>query len=813
RKGGEDFRAAHYDSSLPSIEVRKVCTKHLPTIEKFCESVADDPTSKAMALAIKGWLMNQGTYKRESEEVFKDAEELDAELPWIHLFQAMIGMAAYLWVQPWPGSSEIEAGVLLEETPDAKALRTGYERLLGSAAASKVWGESEARDIREVIRGLRAMTRGELEAAERGLGKVQFVAELAWIRAPLLFARAKVRFFRRDYEAGIGDIEAYIQAYPGNARAWGIRGIFLHEMGKTLDDEGGDPRALYQKSISELDRAIELVPGDLSTGVHRGAVYWHWGQYEARHGIDPRSTFLKAEKDFKAYMEKERDRPAAWDWLGHLMLDLGKARASQNEDPLASYEKAVEAFTMALKLEFEKTKNYNNRGLAHAALGRRAAMKGGDFEKHFRQAMEDHSEAVKRDDNYATAWLNRGNAASRLGQALVARGRNPMELYRSALSDYDKALEKDPSLVEAFNNRAACHLAKATALSMGGADPRDALRKAIGDYETAIGKSPDLVDLRANLGVALLELGNAERRRRRDGKPHYEKAREVLEKTLKTDREMAAAHLTFGSVLCELGRLEEKAGVDPFPKYRRAIASFHEYQKRRPRDPMGYNNCGGAYMDIGVATEEKGGDPRNAYTESLVEYGKALERNPRHWMALANRGILFNKLGRFSESLEAYKQADAVVRGRVPNIRKQMEGVRRKAEAPAWVREILRARKLMGWTDDYATAGESLEKAVAEAPEKPDDGWYARELSRAHYALACTHALASQGKKGPESEPREVESAAVDGHRTSALSHLRRSMELGFDRFDHARKDPDLAGLRDLPELKKLLAEFEGKGK
>jgi hypothetical protein len=57
--------------------------------------------------------------------------------------------------------------------------------------------------------------------------------------------------------------------------------------------------------------------------------------------------------------------------------------------------------------------------------------------------------------------------------------------------------------------------------------------------------------------------------------------------------------------------------------------------------------------------------------------------------------------------------------------------------------------------------------------------------------------------------------------RAKALIQLRRAFELGFDNLTHVRKNPLLDPLRDLPEFKALLAEWEenlkkekeGKGK
>ena len=48
-------------------------------------------------------------------------------------------------------------------------------------------------------------------------------------------------------------------------------------------------------------------------------------------------------------------------------------------------------------------------------------------------------------------------------------------------------------------------------------------------------------------------------------------------------------------------------------------------------------------------------------------------------------------------------------------------------------------------------------------------------------------------------------SRALVGHKNEALAALKRAIDLGYDDFDHLRKDPDLKSLQQESAFKKLL--------
>ncbi|MHC4598074.1 MAG: FKBP-type peptidyl-prolyl cis-trans isomerase [Planctomycetota bacterium] len=82
-------------------------------------------------------------------------------------------------------------------------------------------------------------------------------------------------------------------------------------------------------------------------------------------------------------------------------------------------------------------------------------------------------------------------------------------------------------------------------------------------------------------------------------------------------------------------------------------------------------------------------------------------------------------------------------------------------------------------------------------------------LIGSHYNLACLCSLLSTGPQGPEA--MDFSEAEKSAFRAEALSNLKRSLELGWKDLEHIGKDKDLDPIRDLPEFKALLAEWEGR--
>ncbi|SFJ25005.1 HEAT repeat domain-containing protein [Planctomicrobium piriforme] len=83
-----------------------------------------------------------------------------------------------------------------------------------------------------------------------------------------------------------------------------------------------------------------------------------------------------------------------------------------------------------------------------------------------------------------------------------------------------------------------------------------------------------------------------------------------------------------------------------------------------------------------------------------------------------------------------------------------------------------------------------------QAEQFPQDRFYP-------YNTACVYARAVENLKKQPSTPELTEQIA--DLQKSAIEHLKKSIDFGFNQFDWMQKDPDLASIRDLPEFKQLV--------
>jgi hypothetical protein len=75
-----------------------------------------------------------------------------------------------------------------------------------------------------------------------------------------------------------------------------------------------------------------------------------------------------------------------------------------------------------------------------------------------------------------------------------------------------------------------------------------------------------------------------------------------------------------------------------------------------------------------------------------------------------------------------------------------------------------------------------------------------------HYKAACGYALCANAIPGDEgAEVATEEQAQRQEYIDLALACLRESIAAGWSDFEYMRQDPDLAGLRELPEFEELM--------
>ena len=177
-----------------------------------------------------------------------------------------------------------------------------------------------------------------------------------------------------------------------------------------------------------------------------------------------------------------------------------------------------------------------------------------------------------------------------------------------------------------------------------------------------------------------------------------------------------------------------------------AISQWSEFIKKNPDFYGGYYRRG-FFEDNSGKTEE-----------ALADYDMAVMLSPQYAYAHLGRGDMLEKLGRHDEAIIAYQKV--VELDTVPN-----------NESCAMYALLALDRK------DDAIA--FMEKVIANDSINPGN----------YYDAACFTCRL--------------------GDREKSLKYLRTAFEKGFRRFDHIRRDDDLADIRGLSEFEKLISEYE----
>jgi len=198
------------------------------------------------------------------------------------------------------------------------------------------------------------------------------------------------------------------------------------------------------------------------------------------------------------------------------------------------------------------------------------------------------------------------------------------------------------------------------------------------------------------------------------------------------------------------------------------------------------------YQIYRVQLEEYSGN-----TDEALRYVEAyIENYPDDYYGYHKRGWLKDKNGgNIDEAIEDYTTSAALqpkyaynylCRGQLYRIKGDEKSARADFE------EVLRLDTTTvsnGNARQYALfyLGDTI-KAVEWMDKIINDEKY-EDKKGAHYDAACLYSLMGDTDK--------------------SLEHLRKSLELGWSRFTHARRDDDLKKLRELPVFEELLSEYE----
>lgn len=315
-------------------------------------------------------------------------------------------------------------------------------------------------------------------------------------------------------------------------------------------------------------------------------------------GGDPRPLLLRL----------QREHPGDF-WIN---LALGDALRDDHPDDAIRYYQA------ALALRPDAAVVRNNLGHALALADR------------IDEAIEQLEHALRLDPSFAQAMFNVGNTYARAGRdeeaieaferaramepdaaptyANLARALANRNRLDEALAAADRALELDPEYVAGFVHRG--YVLK----RLGRVD------EAIAADREALARDEDRGDARVNLGFALLAKGMV-----------HEAVAE-FERAIAAQSDFALAHTGLGSALRHLGRIDE------------AVEHSRTAVRIQPDDATAQN-------DLGVALATQG--DLGAAIEHLR---RATELEPKA-NVFANLGNVYGLIGRFDESVDAYRSA------------------------------------------------------------------------------------------------------------------------------------------------------------
>ena len=200
-------------------------------------------------------------------------------------------------------------------------------------------------------------------------------------------------------------------------------------------------------------------------------------------------------------------------------------------------------------------------------------------------------------------------------------------------------------------------------------------------------------------------------------------------------------------------------------EYEAAIGEFEKALEILPENPSIHDRMGTVLQEM---EEEEAAEGH--FRKAEAGYDAVLRRSPEDFETLYNRGRVRNQIGKYDEAIRDFDRVEEAIRG--SGRAEQMGGF-------VWGVYFNRAFSYF-----YQ---EKWEPAIADFLKStkidPDYGGNAVSF----YNVACAYAL--QGKKD------------------EALRYLKRSVEKGFDQFEHMENDEDLEILHDDPRFLEIIGK------
>ncbi|MCU0722557.1 MAG: hypothetical protein MUC63_02885, partial [Planctomycetes bacterium] len=444
--------------------------------------------------------------------------------------------------------------------------------------------------------------------AEEALTRTLAIPEMAWLRADLLIARAKVRHLKKDYPAVEEDLDRLLERFPDHVQARYYRGLLRLEEGRAIMARRRDSLPKYGEALALFDRAAKEDPSNLAAHANRASVRLQFGMIHSHRAMPFREDFEAAIEDFTLLIRRSPDANA-----------------------------------------------FNLRGFAHKEYAVNLAGRNEESGPWFRKAFEDFTAALERDPASVAALANRAEVALHLAGAESDAGRSPLDWYAKGHADCEAALARDPDFFHAYDMRGRMLLAEARWRSARGEDSRALFGRAFDLYSQALEKHPRSVELLIRRGMARGAEAEHLSRRGEDAVPAFEASIADLARAADTDPRYSRAHENLAISLALMAQELRRKGKDPEEAFRRALHHFGVAAGLSTGYASMRVNLALCRLELAGVVQGKGGDPRELLDGVVADCDEVVRRAPNTGQAFRIRALA----GRETADLEAAAGRDA----------------------------------------------------------------------------------------------------------------------------------------------------------
>ncbi len=468
--------------------------------------------------------------------------------------------------------------------------------------------------------------------AQRGWYTATRNGATAWFEQSRL-QRDGVAARRAHLEAARTMCDRGLQAWPGRAQLLWVRGAVLTKLAKVTDQQGGDPRALFEAALADLTpliaQGMDTFPNALAS---RAILYDNWGAWEERRGTDARAMFelsladtaawaartptvrdprelvarpammqvrlavrttLRGEDPARwataaiascdAWAQRWPDDGAAWSERARARMAVAEWEAMHRRfEPHAMAGAVADARTGAGKSPDQLTQ----QSTLHQLLGTMAEW----MERNQQDAFDLRAEAVgvadqlvRLDPDRAGALTTRGGARSNFAQQLHRRGKDPAAMYRGAMEDLEEAAVLAPGVVLPRQFLATTRNAKAQWLQSRGLDPQVEFAAALVVFETLVQLEPENAALWLAKGGTGVNFASSERTLERDPTALLQQAVSDLETVTRLDPRDVKGWLFLGNAHWVQLMQNQSNGLSRLEPAEGAAAAWTEAVRLRPQ--------------------------------------------------------------------------------------------------------------------------------------------------------------------------------------------------------------------------------------